>query len=187
MNIRTVISSAALIAAGAAAAEPLDYFGPPPAEDPSAWSGPIVNDSMAADLELLDPVYKGAIEGGPTQTAADQGVNGAIAEDQLQSNGKYDVPTNSRPSPLFGAQPFVQKMLRFEEFGTRPLDPTAPAPVLEFPRPTLGPLPVQDPASVASSSPDPLALEAFLAQPGIAPFPQEFSNVHASNPWQQDI
>jgi FtsP/CotA-like multicopper oxidase with cupredoxin domain len=179
--------AAAVSAAGAVAAEPLDYFGAPPAEDPSTWTGPIVNETLAAELELETPVYKGALEGGPTQTAADQGVNGSVPEGELQSNGKYNVPTNSRPSPLFGAQSFTQQMLRFEEFGTRPLDPTEPAPSLSFPRPTLGPGPAQDPLSVAGSSPDPAALEAFLAQPGIAPYPQEFSNVSLSNPWQQDI
>src|SRR5690606_11857938 len=28
---------------------------------------------------------------------------------------KFDIPTGAPPSPLFGAQPFTQKMLRFEE------------------------------------------------------------------------
>ncbi len=187
MKIRTILVGVAFCAAGAVAAEPLDYFGPPTAGDPSAWTGPIVNDTLAAELELESPVYKGAIEGGPTQTAADQGVSGVIPEEQLQSNGKYNVPTNSRPSPLFGARPFTQQMLRFEEFGTRPLDPTDPPPTRDFPPPTLGPMPAQDPLSVAASSPDPETLEAFLAQPGISPYPQEFSNVSTGNPWQQDI
>ena len=31
------------------------------------------------------------------------------------------IPSNGRPSPLFGAQPFTQKLLLFEEFGTTPL------------------------------------------------------------------
>jgi hypothetical protein len=187
VKIRTILVGVAFCAAGAVAAEPLDYFGPPTAGDPSAWTGPIVNDTLAAELELESPVYKGAIEGGPTQTAADQGVSGVIPEEQLQSNGKYNVPTNSRPSPLFGARPFTQQMLRFEEFGTRPLDPTDPPPTRDFPPPTLGPMPAQDPLSVAASSPDPETLEAFLAQPGISPYPQEFSNVSTGNPWQQDI
>jgi hypothetical protein len=187
VKIRTILVGVAFCAAGAVAAEPLDYFGPPTAGDPSAWTGPIVNDTLAAELELESPVYKGAIEGGPTQTAADQGVSGVIPEEQLQSNGKYNVPTNSRPSPLFGARPFTQQMLRFEEFGTRPLDPTDPPPTRDFPPPTLGPMPAQDPLSVAASSPDPETLEAFRAQPGISPYPQEFSNVSTGNPWQQDI
>ncbi|MEQ1784033.1 MAG: multicopper oxidase domain-containing protein [Hyphomonadaceae bacterium] len=37
----------------------------------------------------------------------------------------YDIPTGAPPSPLFGAQPFTQKMLMFEEFGVRAM-PTEP-------------------------------------------------------------
>ena len=32
-------------------------------------------------------------------------------------NGKINVPTGAKPSPLFGAEPFTMKMLREEEFG----------------------------------------------------------------------
>jgi len=45
----------------------------------------------------------------------DSGVN--LNMDMLQGNGKIDVPTGAGPSPLFGAEPFTQMMLRFEEFG----------------------------------------------------------------------
>ena len=96
-----------------AVAATLDYFGPPPAGDPSAWTGPIISEPLADDLVNQSPVYKGALEGGPTGTAADQGLTGAIAEDELDGGGKYDVPTGGKPSPLFGARPFSQKMLRF--------------------------------------------------------------------------
>ena len=150
-------------------------------------TGPIVSESLAGSLEDLDPVYKGALEGGPTGTASDQGISTSIPEDALDGGGKYDVPTGSRPSPLFGAQPFVQKMLRFEEFGTDALDPAAPPPAMGFPRPSAGPVPEQDPLDPLKSGPDPAALEAFLAQPGIAPYPTEFSNVSAQNPWRSDI
>jgi FtsP/CotA-like multicopper oxidase with cupredoxin domain len=169
-----------------AVAATLDYFGPPPAGDPSAWTGPIVSESLADDLNNQPPVYKGAIEGGPTGTAADQGVTGFIGEDELDGGGKYDIPTGGRPSPLFGAQPFSQKILRFEEFGTHPLDPTL-TPALSFPRPTVGSLPALDPFDLTKSGPDPIALDAFLAEPGLAPFPREFSNTDAENPWKADI
>jgi hypothetical protein len=169
-----------------AVAATLDYFGPPPAGDPSAWTGPVVSESLADDLVNQPPVYKGAIEGGPTGTAADQGVTGFIGEDELDGGGKYDIPTGGRPSPLFGAQPFSQKMLRFEEFGTHPLDPTL-TPALSFPRPTVGSLPALDPFDLTKSGPDPIALDAFLAEPGLAPFPREFSNTDAENPWRPDI
>src|SRR5512141_810072 len=39
----------------------------------------------------------------------------------------FDIPTGASPSPLFGATPFSQKMLMFEEFGTQPLPTNAPA------------------------------------------------------------
>ncbi|NIQ95152.1 MAG: hypothetical protein GWN87_13775, partial [Desulfuromonadales bacterium] len=75
----------------------------------------------------------------------------------------------------------------FEEFGPEALNPAAPAPTLSFPGPAAGPAPEQDPLDPAKSGPAPAALEAFLAQEGIAPFPTEFSNVTESNPWQPDI
>jgi hypothetical protein len=79
----------ALIGLGAVAfAATLDDFGPPPTGDPSAWTGPIVSESLAGDLSNQPPVYKGAIEGGPTGTAADQGVTGLISEDELDGGGK---------------------------------------------------------------------------------------------------
>ena len=51
----------------------------------------------------------------------------AFANSGSSSGGGYDVPTGAAPSPLFGAQPFTQKVLLFEEFGTRPM-PTEPSP-----------------------------------------------------------
>ena len=38
-----------------AVAATLDYFGPPPAGDPSAWTGPIVSESLADDLSNQPP------------------------------------------------------------------------------------------------------------------------------------
>ena len=61
---------------------------------------------------------EGALEGGETGTVADTNENNSIAEDEQQDNGRFDIPTNGAPSPLFGAEPFSQQMLRFEEFGT---------------------------------------------------------------------
>jgi hypothetical protein len=160
----------------------LDDFGPPPAGDPSAWTGPIVSESLADDLSNQPPVYKGAIEGGPTGTAADQGVTGSITENELDGGGKYNIPTDSKPSPLFGAQPFTQKMLRFEEFGTRPLD-LASDTAMDFPPPAVGPYPAQDPFDSAKSSPDPALLDEFLREPGFVPPPTDVSNTIDLNPW----
>jgi FtsP/CotA-like multicopper oxidase with cupredoxin domain len=59
---------------------------------------------------------------------------GGVSEDpgqdintgNLSSTGKFDIPTGASPSPLFGAQPWTQRMLRFEEFGPEPLVPPGP-------------------------------------------------------------
>jgi hypothetical protein len=99
----------------------------------------------------------------------------------------FKIPTNGKPSPLFGAQPYTQQLLLFEEFGTEKLDPTLPAPPLTFPVPTVGPAPAQDPNFVARSGPSPAALEAFMRQPGLYPFPSQFSNVLDRNPWKAQI
>src|SRR5262245_29388815 len=74
-------------------------------------------------LSGLPPANAGAFEGGRTGTLADAGANNAVPENQLRTEGGIDVPTGGKPSPLFGAQPFVQQLLLFEELGTRPLPP----------------------------------------------------------------
>src|SRR5512140_1897852 len=45
----------------------------------------------------------------------------------IPSQAGFDIPTGASPSPLFGATPFSQKMLMFEEFGTQPLPTNAAA------------------------------------------------------------
>ena len=67
-------------------------------------------------LATLPPANEGSFEGGPTGTFEDAGINNAVPADQQTSS---NVPTNGKPSPLFGAQSFTQQMLLFEEFGTR--------------------------------------------------------------------
>ncbi len=103
------------------------------------------------------------------------------------SDSRPSSDTNGKPSPLFGAQPYTQQLLLFEEFGTEKLDPTLPAPPLTYPVPTVGPLPQQDPDNIARSGPSSSALEAFMRQPGLSPFPSQFSNVLDRNPWKAQI
>jgi hypothetical protein len=165
---------------------PADFFGPPPASDPSHYTGPNIGTKPAKDLVNLPPANEGAFDGGPTGTEADAGINNSVPIDQ--QNVLLNIPSNSKPSPLFGAKPFSQLLLRFEEFGPEPLpDPSAPPPPNGFPVPAIGPLPEQDPSSVAMSNPAGADLEAFLAQPGIAPYPTEFSNTLDENPWKTQI
>jgi hypothetical protein len=165
--------------------EVLDTFGPPPAGDPSAFTGPFIGLNFAQDLLAnLPPANVGAFSGGQTGTFTDAGINNALPKAQQTS---ANVPTNGPPSPLFGAKSFTQQMLRFEEFGGERLDPNALAPADTLPVPTIGPAPEQDPGNVAASAPAGATLEAFLAQAGISPFPTQFSNTLDLNPWQQPI
>ena len=163
---------------GGALAAALDTWGAPPADDPSAWTGPSVGLAMAIDfLESLPSAMIGAEEGGDPQEA------GFFTEDQLRTGGAFDVPTGGPPSPLFGAQPFEQRLLLFEEFGRSPLD-GAPQGTLTFPLPMTGPAPEQDPDDVAASSPDGFDLEDFLAEEGLLYTPSRVSNTAAANPYQ---
>jgi len=176
---------AGLLITTLALAAALDVFGPPPAGDPSAFTGPSIGLEFAQGfLGTLPPANEGAFEGGPTGTHEDPGVNNAMPAAQQTS---FTVPTNGRPSPLFGAQSFTQKMLLFEEFGTEPLASNYPAPFYSYPKPTPGPAPEQDPGHYAKSAPPGAALEAFLAQPGIAPYPAQFSYTLEQNPWKIEI
>jgi FtsP/CotA-like multicopper oxidase with cupredoxin domain len=158
-----------------------DVFGPPPAGDPSAFTGPSVGLEGAVNFLSTQPeTIEGSLEGG------DPAANGAIAEQDLLSGGQYDVPTGSAPSPLFGALPFQQRMILFEEFGTDALDEAVVADQ-PFPGPTAGPAPAQDPDDPAASSPAGEVLDAFFRQAGISPFPTRFANTIELNPWRAQI
>jgi FtsP/CotA-like multicopper oxidase with cupredoxin domain len=183
VDVRTALATVALIGSSVALAAVLDNFGPPPPGDPSAFTGPAIGRRAAINaLEDLPPANEGAFEGGPTGTAADAHQNLVIPPD---SSG-VDIPTGAPPSPLFGAQPFTQQLLLFEEFGRNAL-PGAPAAPLPFPQPVTGPAPEHDPGSIGANGPDGAALDAFLGQPGISPFPTEFTNDTLPNPWQAAI
>lgn len=141
--------------------------------------------------EGLEDANIGAFEGGATGTVEDAAEQNVISEEEQREDGLFfNIPTNGPPSPLFGAQPFVQKMLRFEEFGTQPLDSSARwRPCLPFdpdwPSCIFPPkLPAPD---SAQSVPDPENLEGFLAEDHIFPYPRRNSNTISRNPWEQEI
>ncbi len=160
----------------------LDFFGPPPPGDPSEFTGPFIGLNFAQDaLATLPPAFEGALEGSSHEAV---GENNAVPAALLQAT---NVPTEGKPSPLFGAKPFTQQMLLFEEFGPERFDPNAAAPVMSFPVPTVGPAPEQDPVDFAMSAPVGAALEAFLSQMGISPLPTQFSNTTDENPWKLEI
>ena len=91
--------------------------------------------------------------------------------------GTSDVPTEAPASPLFGATPFTQQLLLFEEFGPETM-PTGSSRDLDRASSTL---------LNAQNGPDPADLEAFLAQDGVSPFPTRLSNVIDTNPWKPAI
>ncbi|MFQ5634344.1 MAG: hypothetical protein ACE5G3_03300, partial [Gammaproteobacteria bacterium] len=97
-----------------------------------------------------------------------------------------DVPTGyvdgiAGPSPLYGAAPFSQKMLRFEEFGLQKLesDPqpphNLPPPIIQHGEPTL-----------CEAYPSEAGLEAFLSEP-LWPAPEFEANISLPNPWWSTI
>ncbi|WP_085729365.1 Ig-like domain-containing protein [Pseudomonas sp. R37(2017)] len=178
---------AMLLSLATADAAPLDDVSQPPPTDPSAFTNPPADPKAALDALLtMPPTNQGAI-------ALPNGVYGdrdtPRAENVLPpaQQTSFKIPTNGKPSPLFGALPYTQQLLLFEEFGTEKLDPTLPAPPLTFPPPIVGPAPTQDPNSIARSGPSAAALEAFMRQPGLYPFPSQYSNVLDRNPWKAQI
>jgi len=172
------ILAACLAVAYAGANPPHGPF--PPEDDPSHFTGPLIEDLP----EGLPEANEGSFEGGETGTLADAGANNVLPEAEQRDDGVFNVPTNGPPSPLFGAQEFSQQMLRFEEFGTRPFRQpwTLHATAQDNPRRFRFPAPAD-----AQSGPDGAALEAFLARPRLFPSPSVFANVADENPWRSEI
>jgi len=107
--------------------------------------------------------------------AAVVGVLG-MAAGPVQAN--FDIPTGAAaPSPLFGALPYTQKMLMFEEFGPQPLPASAAAHVLPDPKGCNGPT---TPTAYTN------ALDRFLSE-ALFPAPQEQANTASPNPWAGTI
>jgi FtsP/CotA-like multicopper oxidase with cupredoxin domain len=185
--MRAVYIASAIGAAGlslAVTAQVTEQWGEPSSDDVSHYLTPLMGASGMSAVEAEPEPNSGSFEGGVTGTHIDPLAETSIPQSQLTS---VNLPTNGRPSPMFGAQPFTQQMLMFEEFGTEKLDPAVTAGTDPMPRPKIGPAPEQDPTSVARSAPDGVALEQFLAQGGIAPFPTRFANTGVDNPWKPDV
>ncbi|WP_224788232.1 multicopper oxidase domain-containing protein [Pseudomonas fluorescens] len=168
-------------------AAPIDNVDPPPPSDPSAYQDPPQNPAAALNSLLTMPVANKGSFDLPNGVEGDR--NTPLSENVLppKVQTSFNYPTNGKPSPLFGALPFSQQLMLFEEFGPQRLDPTTPAATLAFPAASRGPAPEQDPSSIARSSPPGSALDAFLRQPGLTPFPSQYSNVVDRNPWQAQI
>jgi manganese oxidase len=90
----------------------------------------------------------------------------------VSSYAAFDIPTGAPPSPLYGAQPFTQQIIMFEEFGVQPLPASA------------SPHALPDPGScdgAADLSTFTGLLDKFLTEP-IWPAPQEQANTSMPNP-----
>ncbi|KJZ63931.1 multicopper oxidase domain-containing protein [Pseudomonas fluorescens] len=168
-------------------ASPIDDERQPEPSDPSAYHDEPADKAAALNAILTMPEANldsfdlpGGVKGSKDTTQVEN-----ILPPAVQTSFNY--PTNGKPSPLYGALPFTQQLVLFEEFGPEKLDPTTPAAPLGFPPPAIGPLPQQDPTSAARSAPPSAALDAFLRQPGLTPFPSLYSNVVDRNPWQKQI
>ena len=186
---RSSVASVMLITASlsSVSAAPMDDESQPSPTDPSAYYNPPADPAAALEaLKTMPETNQGALAL-PNGAYGDRNTPRAdnVLPPSLQTSFNY--PTNGKPSPLFGAEPFTQQLLLFEEFGTEKLDPTIPAPPLTFPVPTIGPAPQQDPNSVARSGPSSAALDAFMRQPGLFPFPSQYANVLDRNPWKAQI
>jgi FtsP/CotA-like multicopper oxidase with cupredoxin domain len=155
-------------------------IGTPAYAAPDPWKlSPLVIDADGSELEGLPEANLGTFEGGNTGHTEDASESNVVqpGDQRPEEEAVFNVPTNGPPSPLYGADPFSQQMLRFEEFGTAPLDLHAkkPKPWKKLPAPTD-----------AQSAPDGGMLEDFLAQ-RIWPNPSVFANTEDDNPWQKAI
>jgi hypothetical protein len=100
----------------------------------------LVIDADGSELEGLPEANLGTFEGGNTGHTEDASESNVVqpGDQRPEEEAVFNVPTNGPPSPLYGAAPFSQQMLRFEEFGTAPLDLDAkkPKPWKKLPAPT---------------------------------------------------
>jgi FtsP/CotA-like multicopper oxidase with cupredoxin domain len=96
--------------------------------------------------------------------------------DEIAWYGDSNIPSGAPATPTFGANAFEQQMIRFEEFGLDTMPTATAAGWTALPQPQN-----------AQSGPAGAALDAFLAQPGVSPFPTLRSNVTNTNPWNGAI
>ncbi|MVW85953.1 copper oxidase, partial [Pseudomonas sp. PB101] len=115
---KTGLPCAMFFSLATAEAVPLDDFGPPLPTDPSAFTNPPADPKAALDALLTLPhTNQGAIaypNGGYGDRNSPRAEN--VLPPALQTS--FKIPTNGKPSPLFGALPYTQQLLLFEEFGT---------------------------------------------------------------------
>jgi len=133
-----------------------------------------------AALNGVPSVSLGPFLGGPTGGYGDAKVG--ISEASLTS---ASIPTGGTPSPTFGAKPWTQDMLLFEEFGTEPLVAgTGTVPPIST---SNDPANLELSSTIPRSAPTGAATEVFLAAAGLNPFPTRVANTTLKNPWWNDV
>ncbi len=144
----------------------------PDETDPSRFTGPLIE----ALPDGLPEANEGAFIGGRSGTSSDATDNNSMLPELQRDDGVWNIPSNGPPSPLFGASAYEQQMIRFEEFGPRPVGSGGSGPLSTFPAPPD-----------AQSPPNGAALDAFLVQDRLHPAPTVFSNTADLNPWKAEI
>jgi len=143
-------------------------------DDPSQLRDPLFGE-LPDDLE---DAHQGAFEGGFTESVEDTVVDNSVLEEQQREDGLFfNIPTNSSPSPLFGAEAFTQQMLRFEEFGYQRYDFLG----LGYGFGNILPAPED-----GNLFPDSDKLDTFLSR-FVFPLPTKYSNTIDQNPWKTEI
>jgi len=146
--------------------------------DSDAWHlSELVIDADGKKLEGLPEPIAGTFEGGVTGSTQDAIDNNVLQPADQRDDGRFNIPSNGAPSPMYGATPFTQQMLRFEEFGPQKLklNKNKPKHWKELPEP-----------DDAQSTPDGHKLEKFLSQ-RIWPKPTKYANTEDENPWEDVI
>ncbi|OYP98392.1 hypothetical protein B7L09_29320 [Pseudomonas mandelii] len=135
-------------------ASPIDDEREPEPNDPSRYYDEPADEAAALNAILTMP------EANEDSFDLPDGVKGSrdttrkenILPPAVQTSFNY--PTNGKPSPLFGAQPFTQQLVLFEEFGPEKLGVTrqrAPAWLSRW---------IREPDRMLAEK-DPIALELF--------------------------
>ncbi|GAB3647118.1 hypothetical protein GCM10028813_08900 [Ramlibacter alkalitolerans] len=185
--LRLTALAVATMGATQGPAASLDPFGEPPTTDPSAYTAqPRDVKGALQNLLLQEETNRGSYElSNGLYSSKHEQTAGNVLPPAQQS--LFNYPTNGYPSPMFGAQPWTQKLLMFEEFGLRPLDTVDRPYSLPFPQPRSGSLPEHDPDHATRSGPDGDELSAFLLQEGLWPLATREANTFTANPWKPQI
>ncbi len=165
---------------GGLLATPLSIPYPSFPTDASAGQPAIVGGN-AVDLQDGFHTYHGAWEGGPNGTEGGSTVN--LAAGSIGPENSFNIPSAGKPSPLFGALPFTQKMLRFQEFGPESLATSSVTTTLPLPVAGTTAADPEKSGTATQSAPNAADLDNFLGWPGLYPFPSRTSNTALPNPW----